>query len=51
MNMFRILAAILHLGNVNIVEAIDENDSNAEGECSIIPVSSVFLFDKENRYK
>ncbi|XP_046984873.1 unconventional myosin-Va [Schistocerca americana] len=43
MDMFRILAAILHLGNVQIVEAAAENDQNADGEGSAIPADDQHL--------
>jgi myosin-5 len=40
-DMFKILAAILHLGNVTIMEAITEGiGGGADSEGSAIPVSS-----------
>jgi myosin-5 len=39
-DMFKILAAILHLGNVTIMEAVTEGDEGGgDGEGSAIPVS------------
>lgn len=38
--MFKILAAILHLGNVTIRDAVTEGDDGGDSEGSAIAVSS-----------
>ena len=41
-DMFKVLAAILHLGNVTIMEAVAEEDGGVDSEGSAISVSSAY---------
>lgn len=43
-DMFKVLAAILHLGNVTITEAVAEEDGGVDSEGSAISVSSAWYY-------
>lgn len=49
-DMFKILASILHIGNIQFHECIIETENEQDQEGCEIMVSTVFIFNKKNSF-